>query len=233
MGMEFELEQISPLQLEAFIKAPESFYEGLLSSSFEDSGMIEFLAMAAKLRQDLPTETKANIDRLASQLPATSPQSATGGLRRLRKLIDSKHKKPRASARMSAASVRKQLLLEKDWHVLHYVLNGTAEGGDGPIARAVLGGREIPDHQGMMGYGPVRYLDKREVEAVAAALESVAPQQLISRLNKEDAKKKRIYLAHTFDQPRDWEYLPELFERFRDFYRDAAVQGNAMLMKMY
>src|SRR5215831_19469945 len=35
--------------------------------------------------------------------------------------------------------------MEKDWHTLHYLLNGTAQGGEGPLADTVLGGKEIPD----------------------------------------------------------------------------------------
>lgn len=112
---------------------------------------------------------------------------------------------------------------------MHYVLNGTTEGGEEPIASAVMEGIEIPDTDGVMGYGPVRYLEPEQVSNIAKALERVNPKQLVAKLNNPEALEKKIYLAHTFD-PGEWEYLPALFEGFRGFYRNAAAQGNAMLL---
>jgi hypothetical protein len=227
MGMEFKIEQITPQQLADFIQNPSSAYEYVLAESFENPAVGEFLKMIAVQRQSLTAEQKANIARLASLLPAMSAENG-GGLQLLKKKLTN----PKRN-NSKTQSEHKQLFLEKHWHVLHYALNGTAEGGEGPVADAVLGLREIPDHEGVMGYGPLRYLTSEEVRAVAKVLDAVSPKQLLSRLDKQDAEKKRIYLAHTFDHPEEWEYLPELFVRFRDFYRDASMQGNAMLMVMY
>lgn len=127
---------------------------------------------------------------------------------------------------------RKQFDLDKNWHVLHYALNGTSESGDTPLSQAVLGNREIPDDEGVMVYGPVRYLRPEEVMAAAKALEAVDPQQLTSKWDSEDAKKKSIYGARAFDDPHTRGYLPELFEEFSAFYRDAAERGSALLMEL-
>jgi hypothetical protein len=223
--MQFKLEQISPQHLDDFVRNPGTAYEYILADSFENPAIEEFLKMVAIQQQNLPDEAKESRDRLASLLPETSDQNG-GGLQLLRKLADPKRKKTKAKAQ------RKQLFLEKDWHILHYALNGTTEGGETPMADAVLGLTEIPDTEGVMGYGPARYLTPEEVRAVARVLESVNPQQLPSRLNKQDAEIKHIYLSHTIS-PGEWDYLPEVFERFRDFYRDASAHGNAMLMVMY
>ncbi len=227
MGMEFKLEQITPQQLADFIRNPSSAYEYVLAESFENPAVEEFLKMIALQRQSFTAEQKANIDRLANLLPATSAENG-GGLHLLQKKLANPERK-----NSKTQPEHKQLCLEKDWHVLHYALNGTTEGGEGPLADAVLGLREIPDHEGVMGYGPLRYLASEEVRAVAKVLDAVSPKQLLSKLDKHDAEKKRIYLAHTFDHPEDREYLPELFAKFRDFYRDASIQGNAMLMVRY
>jgi hypothetical protein len=57
--------------------------------------------------------------------------------------------------------------LDKAWHGIHYLLTGTAEGGDGPEALAILGGEEFgPD----VGYGPARFLLPGDVKAVSDAL---------------------------------------------------------------
>jgi hypothetical protein len=71
------------------------------------------------------------------------------------------------------------------------------------------------------------------VKKIAQALELVESALLPSKLDQEDAEKKNIYLAHTFDDPAEWEHLPELFEGLRTFYRDAAERGNALLIQMY
>src|SRR5271157_4758836 len=113
MGMQFKLEQVTPLQLENFIRDPDNFYVGVMSDSSRNSGVAEFLAMAARQRQSLPAEARANLDRLASMLPATSKQNAGGGLKLLRKMAQPKREEPQPAE-------RKQFSLEKDWHVLHY-----------------------------------------------------------------------------------------------------------------
>jgi hypothetical protein len=56
----------------------------------------------------------------------------------------------------------------------------------------------------------------------------VNPAELASKLDREDAESKLIYLARTL--PEGWEYLPDLFRSFRAFYEDAARNGNAMLL---
>src|SRR6516225_99095 len=52
---------------------------------------------------------------------------------------------------------RKQLSLEKDWHFLHYMLNGTVEGGTAPLSQVVLGGTEIANPDGLRDYDTLRY----------------------------------------------------------------------------
>ena len=75
--------------------------------------------------------------------------------------------------------------LEKDWHSLHYILNGTAEGGDGPLANTVLGGKEISDLDQSKDQ-PMRYLTPAQVKAVAKALAEVDFAKLATRYNQQD-----------------------------------------------
>jgi hypothetical protein len=67
---------------------------------------------------------------------------------------------------------------------------------------------------------------------VSVALQKIEPSSLLSRLDYEGAKKKRIYLDHTLNDLDNWSYLPELFEDFRNFYSDAAEFGNGIIMKI-
>jgi hypothetical protein len=83
--------------------------------------------------------------------------------------------------------------LEKDWHIFHYVLNGTAKGGDGPLADIVLGGNEIPHIDHISEYGPMRYLIPPQVKAIAEALAHVDCTKLAAKFDSEDAAAKGIY----------------------------------------
>ena len=98
------------------------------------------------------------------------------------------------------------------------------------MADAILGGAQIPDVDGIMGYGPLRYFRSQHVQKIVRALEEVDPDTLISRLDYADAEAKEIYLAHTLKNLNDWSYLPELFKEFRSFYADTEQSGNAMLL---
>jgi hypothetical protein len=127
---------------------------------------------------------------------------------------------------------RKQFRLEKDWHVLHYAMNGTAKAAKGPLGQAVLGGKGITALIGIMSTGPLRYLEPKEVKAIAKALAKIDPDQLLPKLDTEDAEAKHIYLAETLEDLSGWSYFPKFFRQFRSFYTDAARNGNAMLLSI-
>jgi hypothetical protein len=215
MGMVATLEQITPEQLEEFIQQPTKAYDFRFGDMLDNPELEPFLALLSEQMKTLPPAFRQEAQRVASQL--ASKMQTRKGLH----LVSDRPAAPTNPA-------RKQFSLEKDWHVLHYVLNGTTEGGEGPLADAILGGQEIPDVEGMMGYGPMRYLDPHQVVAVAKAFADVRPAELLSRFDRDDAESKQIYLSHTL--PDGWDYLPDLFLRFRAFYSDAALSGSAMLL---
>lgn len=110
-------------------------------------------------------------------------------------------KEPAAGARKatklqivkSSNEPRKEFYLEKEWQLVHYVLNGTVEGGTGPLADVVLGGEALPDLDGQAGYGPLRYLSPEKVRTVARALAGVNTEELAAAFDPEDAASKGIY----------------------------------------
>ena len=62
---------------------------------------------------------------------------------------------------------------------------------------------------------------------------AVDPHSLLSGLDPHDAITKQIYLSDTLDDVvANWSYLPELFEEFRNFYVDAAQNGNGMMVRI-
>ncbi len=216
MGMQAEFEQIPPSELREGVASPQDFYRNLIADreASLELALPMIMERLEEARANMPPPTQANLAETLKQYQA------------LVKEIQS-HPVIRTN---EAKGERKKFSLEKDWHVLHYGLNGTVSGGDGPLAQAILGGTEIPDHDHVMGYGPVRYLESQQVKEVAEALATVEPQSVLSKLYEQDATSKQVYLANTLDDLPSWSYLPELFIQFRDFYADAAQHGHGMLL---
>jgi hypothetical protein len=224
MGMIAKFYQITPDRLSEFLRRPSLAYDYTMSSFYENP-------IAIKAAEGMLTEMRTKM--------AGFPPEASSHLEHVAGLIQRKanqKKGPRlVTEEREPETERKEFSLEKDWHVLHYALHGTHDGGNSPLADAILGGREIPDVEGVTSFGAqttaaIRYLTSEEVRNVATALGKVDPQQLLSKLDFEDAQQKRIYLGHTLQNLSDWEYLPELFAAFRDFYAEASRNGKAMLL---
>ena len=226
MGMVANFYQVTPEQLAEFLRRPAVAYDYTLTPFFENPTSVEWAEnLLAELRnktEGFPAGVRVQVERLAEQLKSKS-QVGKGP-----QLVKSRSKPQPA---------RRVFSLEKDWHVLHYALNGTHDGGTGPLADAILGGHEIPDVEGVTSFGtrssdPLRYLDSAEVSSIAAALAEVDPSRLLSKLDFADAQKKKIYLWHTLDDMANWENLPDLFGTFRDFYSEAARSGNCLLLSI-
>ena len=117
--------------------------------------------------------------------------------------------------------------VDKAWHGLHYLLTGEAEGGEEPLALAILEGTEIGPE---LDFGPARYLTADEVSAVAQALAALTPAELKQRYHPRDMQEKQIY-------PEIWEdddaetvdYLLDFFPVLQRFYADAAARGDAVI----
>jgi hypothetical protein len=221
MGMVATLHQITSRQLDEFLRRPNAAYDYVMDPFFEDSALVDAAEkMFAQLRENtarFPPAARAELERAAQHFQAQT-QARKGP-----QLVKPGPEPP---------SERKEFSLEKDWHVLHYVLNGTHDGGSGPLAHAVLPGNEILGMEPQMDYGPLRYSTPVEVQAVATALLEVDPGALISNVNVADAQTKKIYLSHTLDDLASWSYFADFFNDFRAFYSDAARSGNAILLSI-
>lgn len=89
--------------------------------------------------------------------------------------------------------------LDKAWHCLHYLLSGSAQGGQGPLAFLLSGGAPVGEED-LGGAGPARVFVPEEVATIATALAGVAEATLLSRF---DVKK----LAALGVYPGRWEEL--------------------------
>lgn len=216
MGMEAVLVQATPAQLREFQEDPRLAYQYVTGDPGGEDKLARIEAM-----------TRASFDRM--EIPPQVRQAVENHFRSLAAKAAKRGEMPLKP--QQTQQEKRQFSLNKDWHVLHYALNGTAEGGDPPLAFAIFCDKEFPEMDGV-DYGPARYLTPEQVQRVSASLQAIEPSTLLSRLNYEDAKKKRIYLDHTLKDPGNWSYLPELFVEFQKFYSDAAERGNGMVMKI-
>jgi hypothetical protein len=241
MGMQANFDQVTSEQLSAFIRDPGSaydFHRSLLNRDMawlfpqamqQDAASVISRALQQQI-EALPPEIRARFEQAIEEMTPEAKARLEQNRKEVQEAMSEIFRLQAAQRPDAVPPEHKSFSLQKDWHVLHYALNGTTEAGEGPLGEAILGGKEIPDLKGVKDYGPLRYLDPPQVKDVAKALAGVDPQSLLARLDAKDAKAKQIYLAHTLKKPAEWSYLPELFEQFRDFYADAARSGNGMLL---
>ena len=109
------------------------------------------------------------------------------------------------------------------------MLTGQAEGGEEPLAWAVLGGEETGDDA---GYGPARILRPDQVKSVSSALASIDKSEFSSRYDPAAMKAADIYLSDMCvrDGEEALEYIVENYLGLTDFYRDAAERGDGAVL---
>jgi hypothetical protein len=81
--------------------------------------------------------------------------------------------------------------VDKAWHCLHFLLTGTADGGDPPLNFILTGGQAVGDED--VGYGPARVLLSAEVAQLAKALESIDRRWLVARFDADMMDRLEIY----------------------------------------
>lgn len=81
--------------------------------------------------------------------------------------------------------------LDKAWHCLHYLLTGSAEGGEPPLNFILNGGTPVGEED--VGHGPARVFRPLEVAAVADALSRLGVASLMPRFDKKKLEKLAIY----------------------------------------
>jgi hypothetical protein len=121
----------------------------------------------------------------------------------------------------------RHLQIGSAWHILHFLLTGTAWEGEGPEAKVILGGTPLGDED--IGYRPPQYLSVGEVCEVAVALSRINGEQLWTALDLEVMQDAGLY-AFTPDRLEEKKiYALGYFERVKAFYRKAAEDGETVV----
>ena len=113
------------------------------------------------------------------------------------------------------------LSLHKDWHVVHWLVAGTAGDATDPVGTAVMGGEEVGDD---LGYGPAMVRTPEQVRGIAAALDALGVDALMRRYDRRAMLKADVYSADAVGKGEARHQLGALVA----FYRRAADDGRAV-----
>lgn len=114
------------------------------------------------------------------------------------------------------------------WHALHFLLNGSAWGGEPPLFHAVLGGTPLGDPT---SYEPIRFVSRDEVAALRERLPRA--EDLTLRFTHRAMRQAEIYPEGAWEQPDvlTATVLPA-YGLLTDLIRGAAEAGDALLITL-
>ncbi|PZM66290.1 YfbM family protein [Paenibacillus dendritiformis] len=117
--------------------------------------------------------------------------------------------------------------IDKAWHAIHYLLNGSDWEGELPMFNVILGGTELEENAGC---GPIRYLTNEEVKGIASAMAEISVHELKERFKPEAMNELEIYPSWDWRASEEWTYIFDYYKEVRDYYAEAARNNDAMLL---
>ena len=138
---------------------------------------------------------------------------------------------PDAAALLVADSAAEELFdVDRAWHGVHVLLNGSPWGGSGAAFDAVLGGQPMGDPS---TYEPVRVLLPAAVAAVATLLTETPAEQLRRRFTHRAFRQAEVYPDDAWDAPDALTaFLEPAYDALRGFYVAAAAAGDGVLVQL-
>jgi hypothetical protein len=229
MGMEGKLRQISEFELAAYRKTPARLYSDLMAK-YESANYSKLTSIAREI-QESPVFRRIQERAMSGQPPS---QEDLDALQRQQEALLKENQGVLDEVQSDTMGLTRdgaQLSLYKDWHLLHYVLTGKSwEPVDSTLGKAIMGGTEIPDRQGVMGYGPARYLTPSEVREVSEALSDFPIEDRVASFDPKAAEAAKVYPPVQAGDKLAREGFVQYFNLLRDFYQDAATKGNAVIL---
>jgi hypothetical protein len=192
------------------------------------------MSVNAAFRRLSPQELRRIVEEDdASSFAVLGGDFVTGMAKRLTELgapaeiIEQARRKEEEAARV----LPPPLNLGKAWHCLHWLLTGTAEGGEPPLSWVVHGDREVGDD---VGYGPACVLEPGQVSTIASALAGVTRDDLSRRFDVATLEREQIYPGDwTRDDDTghdDFDWIWAAFSSLRALYSEAATRGDGVLV---
>ena len=116
------------------------------------------------------------------------------------------------------------LYLDKIWHLVHYLVTGDAEGGEYPLGHAILGGYMLQE-----SVEDTSFLPPDIVKDVAAGLSTLSEADMRKLFDPDVTPKPEIYKYPFPIHEEDFDEALSFFRRVKEYYQDAAKNGNAMI----
>ncbi|HEX8668972.1 MAG TPA: DUF1877 family protein [Allosphingosinicella sp.] len=119
--------------------------------------------------------------------------------------------------------------LDKSWHLMHFLLAGSADATGEPESFLVEEWPEIGDVE--VGWGRAWAIDAAAVERFDRALSAVEDRALASRYDTVSMVEQDVYLAEGFagDEEGAVEYVLEYLASLRKFVSETAARGCAAI----
>jgi hypothetical protein len=124
--------------------------------------------------------------------------------------------------------------VDKAWHCIHFLLTGTADGGDPPLDFVLTGGEPVGDED--VGYGPARAFLSPDVAAIDEALAPIDHRILATRFDASVLDRLAIYPdAGRWSEvdpgsEESFGYYLDGFDRIKALIHRGAATGSGMLV---
>jgi hypothetical protein len=121
------------------------------------------------------------------------------------------------------------LYVDKSWHMVHFLLTGRSQGGEGPLARVVMGGGKLIPYDDPSLDSPAWFLTAEQVRESASALSHLDPEGLWSKIDRDTLYDAGIYPGYDPDDPEDRKYVLGYLREIVMFFQSAASSGSAVI----
>jgi len=118
--------------------------------------------------------------------------------------------------------------LDRAWHAIHFVLNGSRLGGNPPLNFLVDEGTAVGEID--VGFGPARVLTSAEVRALAKALAAVEPEDVRGQLDLSQLDAMRIYPGAWQRNGLDVDYVVGHYGARRELVARLARDGLGLVL---
>ncbi len=120
--------------------------------------------------------------------------------------------------------------LDKNWHVIHYLLSRTP--WEGPMPQAsLMGGTELGNVD--VGYGPARLLDSQQIKEFLSYLGSLSEIEFGTGVTASELEENEIYGAYPEWSSEDPKALWEYVEELKAFLSRAKSAEESVVLYLY
>ncbi len=119
--------------------------------------------------------------------------------------------------------------LDKAWHAIHFMLNGSVQGVSTISGELIVGGKPISEED--MGYGPARYFEVSKISDISAELETITNEAFFENFDAMLNQGNEIYSGFQ-NTDEDKEYIASYFSGLKEFCKKTAQENKCLISYM-